>query len=142
MATEIITPLQMYWLTRLDALCGLVYFLCALLGVASVVVAFISLAMMNKVREYSWEDNDAVAEIRRRGRGGICKVVPVLASATLAMSLAAVLMPTTRDMAAILIVPRIANNEKVQSVGNHLYDLAVEWMEELRPANKKNGDEK
>jgi hypothetical protein len=49
------------------------------------------------------------------------------------------LLPTTREMAAILVVPRIANSEKVQTVGNHLYDLAVEWMEELRPAKDSKG---
>ena len=40
-------------------------------------------------------------------------------------------------MAAIIIVPRIVNSEKVQTVGNRLYDLAVEWMDELKP--RKNG---
>lgn len=38
------------------------------------------------------------------------------------------------------MVPKIANNEKVQAAGNKLYDLAVEWMDELRP-RKKAGDE-
>lgn len=45
--------------------------------------------------------------------------------------------PSTKQMAAILIVPRVVNSEKVQIVGNKLYDLAVEWMGELKP--KKEG---
>jgi hypothetical protein len=45
-------------------------------------------------------------------------------------------------MAAILIIPRVANSEKVQTVGNHLYDLACEWMEELRPAKGNEGGAK
>ena len=46
-------------------------------------------------------------------------------------------LPSTRQMAAILVVPKIANSEKVQTVGNKLYDLAIEWMAELKP-NKSN----
>jgi hypothetical protein len=38
-------------------------------------------------------------------------------------------------MAAIIIVPKIANSEKVQTAGNKLYELALEWMEALRPSN-------
>jgi hypothetical protein len=40
-------------------------------------------------------------------------------------------------MAAILIIPKIANSEKVEKIGNGLYDLAVEWMNELKPAKKE-----
>ena len=48
-------------------------------------------------------------------------------------------LPSTKQMAAILIIPKIANSEKVQQTGNHLYDLAVEWMEELQINNIKKG---
>jgi hypothetical protein len=47
-------------------------------------------------------------------------------------------VPSTRQMAAIMIVPKIANSEKVQTIGNKVYDLAVEWMEELKPNKKGN----
>ena len=46
-------------------------------------------------------------------------------------------VPSTKQAAAILVVPSIVSSEKVQTVGNQLYDLAVEWMEELRPPKKK-----
>lgn len=48
-----------------------------------------------------------------------------------------VFTPTTKQMAAILIIPRIANSEKVQQTGNKLYELAVEWMDELKPSKEK-----
>lgn len=41
--------------------------------------------------------------------------------------------PSTKTMAAILVVPKIVNSEKFQTAGNKLYELAVEWMDELRP---------
>ena len=57
-----------------------------------------------------------------------------------AAALTAALTPSTKDMAAILVIPRIANSEKVQDVGNRLYDLAVEWAEELRTRKKEGGE--
>lgn len=49
-----------------------------------------------------------------------------------------ILVPTTKQMAAIIVVPKIVNSERVQNVGNKIYDLAVEWMDELHP--KKKGE--
>lgn len=63
-----------------------------------------------------------------------------IALVAVAFALVAAFVPTTRQMAAIVMVPKIADNEKVQAAGNKLYDLAVEWMDELRP-RKKAGDE-
>jgi hypothetical protein len=45
----------------------------------------------------------------------------------------ATFVPSTKTMAAILVVPKIVNSEKLQTAGNKLYELAVEWMDELRP---------
>lgn len=53
--------------------------------------------------------------------------------------LALTFIPDTKQMAAIMIMPKIANSEKVQTVGNKIYDFAVEWMEELKP-NKKESE--
>ena len=45
-------------------------------------------------------------------------------------------VPSTRQAAAIIVVPKLVNSEKVQTVGNHLYELAVEWMDELKPGKE------
>jgi hypothetical protein len=49
----------------------------------------------------------------------------------------AIFTPSTKQMAAILIIPKIANSEKVEKIGNGLYDLAIEWMNELNPSKKE-----
>ena len=61
----------------------------------------------------------------------------VLVSVTIAGLLGRIFVPTTKTVAAMYIIPAVANNEKVQDCGNRLYDLAIEWMEELRPAKKE-----
>lgn len=50
----------------------------------------------------------------------------------------ATFVPSTKQMAAVIVVPKIVNNEAVQSVGNELYTLATEWMQELRPKKQKS----
>ena len=47
--------------------------------------------------------------------------------------------PSPKQMAAIVIVPKIVNNERVQVAGDKLYDLAIEWMDSLRPKKPKEG---
>ena len=49
----------------------------------------------------------------------------------------AMLLPTTKQMAAIYVVPAIANNEKIQQIGgktldisNQLLDLTKEYLQE------------
>ena len=132
MATEIITPMQMYWLTRLSPLGNGLTVITILLIILAVVFLIVGCFMQDDIC------TDYTHEIGKK----LIRISPFSAVMVVVLLLVNCLLPTTREMAAILIVPRIANSEKVQTVGNHLYDLAVEWMEELRPANKKNGSEK
>ena len=61
---------------------------------------------------------------------------------TFLMALLWTFTPSTKQMAAIVVVPKIVNSEKVQDVGEKLYGLAVEWMDELHPRKEKKGEGK
>lgn len=114
------TGLQMYLLTTLDGICNfLVLFLGA--GVVSSVVVGIILFVR-------WVDGDDV--------NFKWMIVP---ACVLAFGSISILVPSSRQMAAILIVPKIVNNEKLQQVPDKVTSLALEWLEELRPkiAEKK-----
>ena len=116
-----ITTAQMYWLTRLDCFCGLAF----TVAIVSVLLPiFVSIAVIY---------DEASAFFRTLK----WTALPLVISLCVLM-----FVPTTKEMAAILIVPRIANSEKVQQAGNKLYELAVEWMDELKPSKKKEGAEK
>lgn len=132
MATEIITPMQIYWLTRLDHVH-------AVLAVTFVLLVLSTIGIL--IAGGVMQDCAFTEETNKRGKKFVGKT-PFMAAAFVVTLLVDALIPATREMAAILIVPRIVNNEKVQTVGNQLYDLAVEWMEELRPAKNKEGDAK
>lgn len=108
-----ITHAQMYWLTVLNGIVGL--------WVAFAILAAIWLV---GTLVYITENDDCP-----RAKALMCA-----AFAWLVLSLTgAALTPTTRQMAAIVIIPKVVNSEKVQTAGNKLYELAVEWMEALRP---------
>ena len=112
-----ITTMQMYWLVMLDNLTG---GFCAILGICCLFFV-LGIPMLGAID-------------RENLFFPIAKKVIVIAAVSL---LGLVFTPSTKQMAAIMIVPKIANSEKVQTIGNKVYDLAVEWMKELAP-NKES----
>ena len=105
-----ITTTQMYWIVILDNIIVATVILMGIFLIGSI-AAF---GYASTERNHWW--------------------LPILASIALLTTLViGAFIPSTKQMAAILVVPKIANSEKVQTVGNRLYELAVEWMDELRP---------
>lgn len=122
-----ITPSTIYWITRFDDIrAGLM-----VLAIAAVTLAALALILFFATMENVHRDNEMK-----------CMKLAFCFAAAFAL-LAGVIgevrifVPTTRDAAAMAVIPALANSEKVQTVGNAVYDLAVEWLEELRPAKKK-----
>lgn len=143
-----ITTAQMYWLTRLDyAKCffhGITVVLAVLLVL--LLVAAVALFICGTVsgngryevfEGFSDEELKATHAQLYRVALGCAQVGAAVFVMSWTSYVLNALTPTTREMAAIIIVPKIANNEKVQDCGNRLYELAIEWMEELKP-NKKD----
>ena len=68
------------------------------------------------------------------------KLIPIIFLPILVTLL--VLVPDTKQMCAVIIIPKIVNNEKLQDVGDKFYNLAMDWMEELSPAKEKQNEKK
>lgn len=128
-----ITPMQMYWLTRLDG------FKCVLEApafvIAAIAVVYGVAAIACLLAALEWSDEGDKRDALRK-----LKTVGVLSFAAFLLFTLSAFIPTTKEMAAIIIVPKIANSEKVQDAGNRLYDLAVEWMDSLKPEKKDDGN--
>ena len=43
------------------------------------------------------------------------------------------LIPTEKDIATIIVIPKIVNNEKVQQIPSKILDLATDWLDALKP---------
>ena len=50
------------------------------------------------------------------------------------------LIPSSKEMAAIVVIPKVANSQPVQDIGQGIVDLAKDWMIELAPKKVKGSD--
>ena len=124
-----ITPTQMYWLVKLDDMRHVLSCIMWLPIVLAVVIGVMAFATFMMTIDGSCETKkEAVSDIAKLAIWGVSMLLIVVA-----LQVAVAFVPSTKQMAAIIVVPKIANSEKVQTVGNQLYDLAVEWMNELKP---------
>lgn len=115
-----ITTMQMYWLVMLDSI-----------NIGSVIMCVILAACIFAMIIAAVESHECPTFVK------VC--APFFVVLFLAAFATCVFLPSTKQMAAIMIVPKIANSEKVQTIGNKVYDLAVEWMEELKPTKESEG---
>lgn len=125
-----ITPSLVYWITRLDAIRSAAGALCVL-SVLAVGGGLFALFVCTA--------DDVPAPFREIWR----KATRTAAALLLVSGVVLVLTPTKREMAAIIVLPKIANSETVAEIGDGVKTLAVEWLEELRPKGdaKKGGAE-
>ena len=120
-----ITKSQMYWMTRLDGIhdCMILFFLFTIFSVVGVVVSY----AISFASEATEERDVFNMSLKIRKICGwiffVCLSVDILVE---------IFVPTTKEMAAIYIVPKIVNSEKIRNVGNQVYELAVQWMEEQK----------
>ena len=122
-----ITPTMIYWIGQCDCIrsaCGPITVVGIILSVATIVITIVAFGDRSISRLLCWM-GVALSSI-------FC-VVSIIGI------LGQVFIPTSKTAASMYVIPAIVNNEKVQDAGNQLYELAVSWMEELRPRHGKQG---
>lgn len=128
-----ITGWDVYWITRLTALNGFFEFtglitLLAVLGIFSWVYPIIT-------DVYSYGPREKLWKIYRRTMigGTITGIILILIS---------LFIPTTKEMAAIYIIPNIANNKQVQKIPDNAATLLntklEQWIDETMLKDKKD----
>lgn len=115
-----ITPSLIYWITRLDPL-NRVGGVMAGLGI--IIGLFLFAPLCEDIGE------EAIAKVKRAQKW--------LLTIGIIGILICTFVPTKKEAAAIIVVPKIANSETVFELGDGIKTLAVEWLEELRPKNNK-----
>lgn len=120
-----ITPWTIYWMTRLGKISDyaeIITLLSVLTLVGSSVAYFCATA----------SDDDAAVH-------AFAKTIKIALASMLMFGLIGVFTPSTKEMAAMIVIPRIANSEIVGEVGGaakEMVGLAKEWMAELREGKK------
>ena len=120
----IVTESQMYWLTRMNYICGFEY----ALGILLLIVSLVFLI------NFSYARYEEVEKGKKKFNKWIFSSVMGVVLSILTI-LGAVLTPSTKEMAAIKVVPLIVNDEKVRELPNKVVDLANEWLDQLKPGN-------
>lgn len=111
-----ISPWTIYWITRLDIILGInVVLMCTLM------ITFII---------WIFEAGQRIVPAMK------FLLIPFIPSFIILTCL-----PSTKEMAAILIIPKIVNSEKVERVGNYLYDTAINWVYDFNNVKRSNQDD-
>lgn len=124
-----ITPFTIYLISRLTPLNDLLTAI-VILSVIAMVVCGIALIVVGVDHDFG---DHAPRVVRRLFVWILC--------AFLFFGALTVVVPTTKDAAAMIVIPRIANSQSVQELGETVVELAKAWCEELKPGNKDGGKE-
>ena len=115
-----ISPWTVYWITRLDSIgvfFGLFGFFLLFCCTGSLIVTC---------------DKEACDVAKNFWEWWV-----VCSSVGLIFFVISCLVPSTKEMAAIILIPKIANNEKVAAMPSKIVDLANEWLDTLKPKGDK-----
>ena len=123
-----ITSWDIYWITRLDSICfGLN---CLGLFIFFFMVIYLVLMMIKND-----DDDEPSIEIRKRIMRKFIKIISI----TSAIMFATNFVPTTKQMVAIIVVPKMINNEKIQQIPENVADFLntelKKWIHEAKKGN-------
>jgi predicted transglutaminase-like protease len=113
----------MYWLTRMDYLCG---------GfVAMIAIGVVVFIVLLLIITCAAQSNVSCSEKDEKEFISFCKGMAIIGTVLLIIGgVGRVMTPTTNEYAAIVLIPKIINNEKLPDDSKELYDLAVEWTKQ------------
>lgn len=115
-----ITPSTIYWISVLDSMLGVAVIIAILSGIAGVIML---------VAYFVSFDEEIACSLKRLLAATACVFVASIVTC--------IFTPSAKTCAAIYVVPAIANSEKLHGVTDGIYDLAIEWLKELKPAKSK-----
>jgi hypothetical protein len=106
-----ITPSTIYWIARLDGLREALCVITALWTIGSLIYIVIDFC------------ENTNTSFKKSIWSAIFAVICLFGSA--------VFIPTSKEVAAMIVLPKIANNENVQKIGSEFCDAALNWLKGL-----------
>ena len=139
-----ITPSMIYWLTRLDEfsfLLGIVFVCIVIVALVNVIGGFVALDSASTDQLYNRPERLADNKHNIKVRFGRAVKLALVA---LLVCVINSFIPSTKQAAAIIVIPKIANSEIVAEMGDsakELVGLAKAWLTELKPQSKTENKE-
>lgn len=133
-----ITHSALYWITRLDALksmfCGFSISI-GIIGVFLLIVGIIFKAIyIDNMSSTTEENADKLHEKYMTRHAWMFRNGVKLIVCTFILICVYTLTPTMKEMAVIAVIPKVANSQPVQDLGEGVVNLAKDWMKELSPS--------
>ena len=138
------TESTMYWLTRLDHVHSFLNgfgALLAIVGIITTAASIVAWAMRSANAHYNTENH---IDLDWKFANGVLKIIRPIAvlavSLCITVDVLTVFIPTTREMAAIKVVPALAspeNCQKLKTISSDILDVASDWLKDIK--GKKNG---
>ena len=134
-----ITPSMIYWLTRLDEfsfLFGIIFVCIVIVALVNVIGGFVALDSYSTDKLYNRPERLAESKHNIKVRFGRAVKLALVA---LLVGVINSFIPSTKQAAAIIVIPKIANSEIVAEMGDtakELVGLAKAWLVELKPQPK------
>ena len=133
-----ITPWMLYWITRLDGIQVLFGLMTVIAIVVMVFTAFCGYITLYNLDYFPCQDKEKCKDMAR-----VLFKISKLTIIFLLIGILGIFIPSTKEMAAILIIPKIANSQTAEEMGKlplKLTDLANQWIEELKPRKNEKAD--
>jgi len=122
---------DVYWMLRCDDIRSVVETLFVAFLVSSIVVTGVLFVLSGPIL------GSSSGQAKRAWRRATLYLMPMLWLVVLVTTLASALIPTTKQMAVIYVVPRMVNyaadNDELRGLPAKVLGLANEWVEELSP---------
>jgi hypothetical protein len=141
-----ITPTQIYLLTRLDAFKDMITGAPMNILIASGIVSTLIVIVLSCIYLFAGNGNYDIFEGKsdeefattretiRKWRNRTLGFMLVCMAIGPALSAINALTPTSKEMAAIVVIPKIANSQPLNDIAANVVDLANAWLKELKPA--------
>lgn len=146
------SPMELYLLIKLDAIILLAKwfmtpaFVFAMLALLTWIVLWViphAYAMGDDIATPpSKDDVKKCSDMCKGLRRPSFKILLLAMLIWLPFRLIASLLPSTKEMAIIYVVPKVINSEAVAQIPSKLLQLSSEWLDELRPENIKESKAK
>lgn len=107
-----ITESTMYWITRCDSIHNISVIIFA------ICIPLFVLELFKRIFPYPPPVNIKVS-------------IPIVISLICVGTIINIFVPTTKETCAIIIIPKITNNENIQNISKEFYNFALDWMKEL-----------
>lgn len=141
---EIINPWMLYLVLQADEIKNAVGTTSMLFAACAAAAGLITCMIqdLNRPNPYDTRENERslweVEKLRLQKRAKRAAIACVAFTLTAAASN---LIPSSKDMAVLMVLPAIANNEAVQSEAREIYDLAKQGLKDLVGDDSRSGAE-